>query len=80
MLCLVDPWSREEPRVEQGICEGAITRTPRGLGGFGYDPLFVVDGKAVTKFENKAGWHHRVPTDEEYNEAILELNQRGILL
>ena len=34
----------------------------------------------VTKFENKAGWHHRVPTDEEYNEAILELNQRGILL
>ena len=30
--------------VSEGICEGTITFTPRGEGGFGYDPLFVPDG------------------------------------
>ncbi len=40
----------------------------------------TIKGCGVSLMENKAGWHHRVPTDEEYNEAILELNQRGILL
>jgi XTP/dITP diphosphohydrolase len=28
-----------------------ITRTPRGSGGFGYDPLFVVDGTDKTMAE-----------------------------
>jgi XTP/dITP diphosphohydrolase len=26
------------------VCEGAVIRAPRGSGGFGYDPLFVVAG------------------------------------
>ena len=30
--------------VSEGICEGTITFTPRGHGGFGYDPLFIPDG------------------------------------
>jgi XTP/dITP diphosphohydrolase len=30
--------------VSEGICDGTITFTPRGTGGFGYDPLFVPDG------------------------------------
>jgi XTP/dITP diphosphohydrolase len=30
--------------LSEGICEGAITFSPRGAGGFGYDPLFVPDG------------------------------------
>lgn len=28
----------------EGRCEGAIAREPRGKRGFGYDPLFLVDG------------------------------------
>jgi XTP/dITP diphosphohydrolase len=28
----------------EGRCEGRIIETPRGSGGFGYDPLFVPDG------------------------------------
>ena len=28
----------------RGICRGRITSTPRGSGGFGYDPVFVPDG------------------------------------
>jgi len=43
VLALVDPFTgRGEPRTVEGTCEGTITRTPRGSGGFGYDPLFVV--------------------------------------
>ena len=30
--------------VSEGICEGKIISSPRGEGGFGYDPLFVPDG------------------------------------
>ena len=30
--------------VSEGICEGSITFSPLGTGGFGYDPLFVPDG------------------------------------
>jgi len=30
--------------VSEGICEGTIISSPRGHGGFGYDPLFVPDG------------------------------------
>lgn len=45
VLALVDPFVRDgEPFVVEGTCEGRITRTPRGSGGFGYDPLFLVEG------------------------------------
>lgn len=30
--------------VAEGICEGTIISSPRGSGGFGYDPLFVPNG------------------------------------
>ena len=30
--------------VSEGICDGTIVSSPRGNGGFGYDPLFVPDG------------------------------------
>jgi XTP/dITP diphosphohydrolase len=43
-LALVDPYEQGgEPFVVEGKCEGKIIRSPRGAGGFGYDPLFVVD-------------------------------------
>ena len=31
-------------RVVRGVCEGRIIHTPRGAGGFGYDPVFVPVG------------------------------------
>jgi XTP/dITP diphosphohydrolase len=31
--------------------EGRLTRTPRGIGGFGYDPVFVPDGYDLTAAE-----------------------------
>jgi XTP/dITP diphosphohydrolase len=51
-LALVDPYTLEgEPRTVEGTCEGAITRTQRGSGGFGYDPLFLVEGTSATMAE-----------------------------
>lgn len=52
VLALVDPFVRDgEPFVVEGTCEGKITRTPRGSGGFGYDPLFLVEGTDRTMAE-----------------------------
>lgn len=30
----------------EGVCEGAIAHSPRGSGGFGYDPVFLVGDKS----------------------------------
>lgn len=38
------------PEVElfSGVMEGSVARERRGAGGFGYDPVFVVDGRVTT--------------------------------
>ncbi|HEY8947064.1 MAG TPA: RdgB/HAM1 family non-canonical purine NTP pyrophosphatase [Polyangiaceae bacterium] len=43
VLALVTPWE-DRPRIAEGTCNGSIARAPRGSGGFGYDPLFIVEG------------------------------------
>lgn len=35
-------------RVVEGSVDGSIIREPRGDGGFGYDPIFVPNGMALT--------------------------------
>jgi XTP/dITP diphosphohydrolase len=40
--------SGEILNLSEGICEGTITFSPRGMGGFGYDPLFVPHGYEQT--------------------------------
>jgi XTP/dITP diphosphohydrolase len=42
-LAYVDPAAGIE-RLFEGDCLGRMADAPRGLGGFGYDPVFVVDG------------------------------------
>lgn len=52
VLSLVNPWQESDVHVAEGSCEGRIARAPRGSGGFGYDPLFLVagqDGKAMAE-------------------------------
>jgi len=43
VLALIDPHAIDaDPIVASGACEGRIAPAPRGNGGFGYDPIFVV--------------------------------------
>ena len=51
-LAVADPSGTIRLEVE-GICPGTILKAPRGSGGFGYDPVFLVD-EAVQTFAEMA--------------------------
>ena len=36
--------------------------------------MHTVKGKGVSFMENQAGWHGKAPNDEEYKQAMEELN------
>jgi XTP/dITP diphosphohydrolase len=42
VLVVAAPWESERLLRGEGRCEGIIARYPRGSGGFGYDPLFML--------------------------------------
>jgi XTP/dITP diphosphohydrolase len=46
VIALVDPAGGE--RIVEGVVEGAVADTPRGTGGFGYDPVFFYPPLART--------------------------------
>lgn len=52
-IALVTPTGEE--LVVEGVLEGVITTERRGDGGFGYDPIFEVDGRTLAE----------IPTDEK---------------
>ena len=60
-LCLAMPGGGIE--LAQGACEGLILTAPRGTGGFGYDPIFLVPalGKTLAELsvEEKSAISHR---------------------
>jgi len=35
--------------VVEGVLDGVIAKTPRGSGGFGYDPVFEVEGRTLSE-------------------------------
>lgn len=49
VLVLIDPKGRE--KIIEETCEGLITFTPGGTGGFGYDPYFFIPDKKCTMAE-----------------------------
>ncbi len=50
-VCCVFPDGREI--VSQGTCEGKIGFAPVGSGGFGYDPVFMCDGKSFGELSSQ---------------------------
>jgi XTP/dITP diphosphohydrolase len=46
VLALASPWAPGVVETVEGSCDGVIARVPRGSGGFGYDPLFIVPALA----------------------------------
>ena len=43
-------WPGGEEVWAEGTCEGTIVASPRGSGGFGYDPVFAPEGSAGRTF------------------------------
>lgn len=62
VLVLYDPNEKSHLHVE-GVCEGFIIDEPRGIGGFGYDPLFYIPEAGLTmaqlSMEHKNKISHR---------------------
>lgn len=50
-----------EPKVFRGEVRGEISKSPRGKGGFGYDPIFILEGynKTFAELPNKNQISHR---------------------
>lgn len=50
-----------EETIVQGVLHGAIGSERRGAHGFGYDPVFVVDGRTLAEYtaQQKAAMSHR---------------------
>lgn len=72
VLCVIDPWSGDEAQrvLAEGTCEGMIARSPRGSGGFGYDPLFVVEGRDQTMAELEDGEKNAISHRAKAVEAL----------
>jgi XTP/dITP diphosphohydrolase len=78
VLSLVGPGHDAEVHVARGSCEGNICRAPRGNGGFGYDPLFVVaghDGKTMAELSetDKNRVSHRARAVHSLRAVLLKL-------
>jgi XTP/dITP diphosphohydrolase len=58
--------------VAEGALQGVIAREPRGSGGFGYDPVFEVDGKTLSEMgvEEKNTLSHRARAFQALAEAL----------
>ncbi len=80
VLALVDPYSGGEPEVAAGVCEGTILRAPRGSGGFGYDPLFLMSGDTRTMAElaeeEKNRVSHRALASQKMREILAQVVAR----
>jgi len=62
-----------------GECRGAIAKAPRGAGGFGYDPVFLVHGKDRTMAELAPDEKNKVShRGEAIRRFLYEIRERGI--
>ena len=64
------------PLIGQGVWPGEILTSPRGNNGFGYDPLFLVDGDTRTSAElpkdEKNKLSHRAQAIRQLAEALTQ--------
>ena len=72
VLALADPAGRIL-LTAAGRVEGSILRAPRGGGGFGYDPLFLIDALGQTTGELSPTEKHRVSHRGAASRRMVEL-------
>jgi XTP/dITP diphosphohydrolase len=53
-------WADGRALHAEGVCEGTLLVTPRGAGGFGYDPIFIPRGEDRTMAELDADEKDRI--------------------
>lgn len=76
VLCLAHPDA--PPRFVDGTCEGRIVTELRGANGFGYDPLFIPDGFAIT-FAEMAADQKNIISHRAHALAAARIAWSGIL-
>ena len=79
-LAVVSPFG-DGPLFTAGTCEGCIGYEPRGSGGFGYDPLFLVNSlgnrtMAELTSEEKNQVSHRGQAVRQLRPMLLDLVER----
>lgn len=59
--------------LAEGVLDGAIAYAPRGNGGFGYDPVFEVDGRTLSEMgvAHKNTLSHRARALRSLAEALM---------
>jgi len=60
VLALVRSADDTQPLIVHGDWEGRIARQPAGTGGFGYDPLFIPEGLAISSAQLATDVKNRV--------------------
>ena len=78
-LALADPQGQIQS-VVQGHCHGMITRELRGSGGFGYDPLFLIDSLGKTTAELEPDEKHQISHRGKALRRLRELMERSKLI
>ena len=65
--------------IAEGVCEGSIALAPRGTGGFGYDPLFVFEGRTFAEMSpaEKDAVSHRGKALRAIVAHLRDLLERG---
>jgi XTP/dITP diphosphohydrolase len=75
VAAFVDP-ARGVEIVRAGTCEGRLLESPRGTGGFGYDPLFLVESLGRTMAEitlaEKNRLSHRAAAFRQLARALVQ--------
>lgn len=70
-VVLVEGPGDPAPRIASGTWEGRIALAPRGTGGFGYDPLFLVGDGELTAAELPPGLKNRISHRAQALAALL---------
>jgi len=69
----------DEEKVFKGVCKGNIASQARGRDGFGYDPIFLPEGKNKTfaeDFETKSNLSHRAQAIRQLVEYLKNKTSR----
>ena len=68
-------WPEGRFQTYNGLCEGTLTMSPRGTNGFGYDPIFIVNGFSRTMAElsdfEKNDVSHRAMAIRQISDALI---------